>query len=133
MAGMFRLSAILLLVATMSLFGTNATAQQPKAKITFEVEGIDLGTIKKGANGTVKFIFLNTGTAPLIIASVKTSCSCLKVTASTKVPVPPGATGTLVARYDTNRVGHFNKSITIISNAVNRLERVQIRGNVEDK
>ena len=52
-------------------------AQEKVAKIEFKTEVIDYGTIEKGSNGVRVFEFTNTGDAPLIISSVRSTCCLL--------------------------------------------------------
>jgi hypothetical protein len=47
-------------------------------------------------------------------------------------PVKPGEKTVITVKYDTNRVGPINKSVTISSNATNAPEKiVRIKGTVE--
>ena len=59
-------SLLLIFVASA---GTTAIAQEVKngAKIEFEKEVHDYGTVENGGNGQCTFEFTNTGNAPLII------------------------------------------------------------------
>ena len=52
------------------------SAQNDNQKIEFETTVIDYGTIEKGSNGLRVFKFKNTGNAPLVVSSVKSSCGC---------------------------------------------------------
>ena len=47
-----------------------------QAEITFETDVIDYGTIKKGDDGLREFKFTNTGSSPLFITQVRSSCGC---------------------------------------------------------
>lgn len=110
-----------------------AVAQEVEngAKIEFEKEVHDYGTIENGANGECTFEFKNTGNAPLIISNAKGSCGCT-VPSWPKEPIAPGKTGTITVKYDTKRAGAINKSVTITSNAVNAPTKViRIKGNVK--
>lgn len=99
-------------------------------KIEFSKETHDYGNIKYGANGTCSFDFKNTGNAPLIISNAKGSCGCT-VPDWPKEPIAPGSKGVIKVKYDTNRPGPINKSVTITSNAVNEPNKViRIKGNV---
>ncbi len=107
--------------------------QADGAKIEFEKEVHDYGTIKNGADGQCTFDFKNTGTAPLIISNAKGSCGCT-VPSWPKEPIAPGATATITVKYDTKRPGAINKSVTITSNATNAPTKViRIKGNVLPK
>lgn len=114
-------------------FGANtlfAQEVQDGAKIEFEKDVHDYGTIKNGANGQCTFEFKNTGNAPLIISNAKGSCGCT-VPSWPQEPIAPGAKGTITVKYDTKRTGAINKSVTITSNAVNEPTKVlRIKGEV---
>lgn len=91
----------------------------------------DYGTIPQGANGTCEFVVTNTGDAPLIITQCQGSCGCTVPKCDT-APIKPGEKSTITVKYDTNRVGAINKSVTITSNATNAPSKiVTIRGTVE--
>lgn len=100
-----------------------------KAKIVFEELTHNYGTIGRGADGNCVFKFKNEGTAPLVLSNVQTSCGCT-TPAYTKDPVLPGKSGEIKVHYDTNRVGAFSKTITVMSNA----EKVvlKIAGTVQE-
>jgi hypothetical protein len=121
---------MLALVATIGLNKAAAQEVTNGPKIEFSKEVHDYGNIKNGANGTCTFTFTNTGTEPLIIQSAKGSCGCT-VPEWPKEPIAPGAKGEIIVKYDTKRTGAINKSVTIISNAVNEPTKVlKIKGNV---
>jgi hypothetical protein len=115
--------------------GTTAIAQEVKngAKLDFEKDVHDYGTVENGGDGTCTFEFTNTGNAPLIISNAKGSCGCT-VPSWPKEPIAPGATSKISVKYDTKRPGAINKSVTITSNAVNEPTKViRIKGNVKAK
>ena len=100
------------------------------AKIEFNKEVHDYGTIKNGADGTCIFEIKNTGSEALIISNAKGSCGCT-VPSWPKEPIAPGATSQLKVKYDTKRTGSINKSVTIFSNAINEPTKVvRIKGSV---
>lgn len=122
------------LVLFVALFiGHQVTAQQvgqTGAAITVNKEVHDYGNIKHKANGDCEFIVTNTGTEPLILATVKGSCQCTVPSWPTE-PIAPGASATIKVTYNTERVGAINKTVTITSNAVNEPTKVvRIKGNV---
>lgn len=123
-----------LAVAVASAFTTQAVAQvETGAKIEFEKETHDYGNVKYAGDGTCEFVFKNTGNAPLIISKAKGSCGCT-VPDWPKEPIAPGATGKIKVKYDTNRQGAINKSVTITSNAINDpIKVVRIKGTVMPK
>ena len=103
------------------------------AKILFDKLSCDLG--KFPASDPVRkcyFTFTNNGTAPLVIHAAMASCGCT-VPTYTKAPVKAGETGTIDVTYNgTDRMpGHFQKTITIRTNAINEIVRLTIEGTME--
>ena len=123
-----------LLVAAM--IGMNAYAQEVGANgpvITIDKEVHDYGTMEQGGNGECVFTVTNTGNEPLLIQMCKGSCGCT-VPSCPVEPIAPGATSTIKVKYDTNRVGPINKTVTITSNAVNEPSKmIRIKGNIVAK
>lgn len=119
---------VILFVGLMSL---GVFAQEKVAKIEFKTDTIDYGTINKGADGVRVFEFTNTGTAPLIISDVKSTCGCT-VPKKPEGPIMPGQTGEISVKYDTNRVNPIRKTITVTSNADTPTVALKIKGEVID-
>lgn len=98
--------------------------------LSIDKEIHDYGEIEKGANGTCQFVVTNTGDKPLIISQCKGSCGCT-VPECTKEPIAPGAKTSIIVKYDTQRVGMINKSVTIYSNDPERPQKsVRIKGQI---
>ena len=98
--------------------------------ITFDTTLFDFGTIPYAGNGTCSFTFTNTGDAPLIITSFRSSCGCL-VPHWDQEPVLPGQKGKVRLKYDTRRAGPFQKTATLLSNATNApMVLLRIKGTV---
>jgi len=106
-------------------------AQSTAPEIKFEKKVYDYGTITKGSDGEGEFLFKNVGNEPLIITTIQKSCGCTIPTWDQK-PILPGQSSTIKVGYDTQRLGPFNKQITVISNAKNSPETLTIQGNVVD-
>ncbi len=102
------------------------------AKIEFETEVIDYGTIEKGADGVRKFTFTNTGNEPLIISRVYSSCGCT-IPKKPEAPVAPGEKGEIEVKYDTKRVGPIRKTISVYSNADAVPFPLKIKGTITEK
>ena len=122
-----------------ALFANSVMAQEVITEsvdgpvISIDKDVHDYGKITQGANGTCVFTVTNTGNEPLIISLCKGSCGCT-VPSCPKEPIAPGATAEIKVKYDTNRVGPINKSVTITSNAANEpSKRIRITGNVTAK
>lgn len=109
------------------------TRAENYAEIKFDTLRYDFGKFSKDEPVVhCSFSFTNVGTAPLIIHQAFASCGCT-VPTYTKEPVKPGEKGAIDVKYDgTDRFpGHFQKTITIRSNAVNDLVRLTIEGLME--
>ena len=139
MKKMKKLILSLAIIIRGSMINNNVLAQEKPvavengAKIEFNKEVHDYGTIKNGADGTCIFEIKNTGTEALIISNAKGSCGCT-VPSWPKEPIAPGATSQLKVKYDTKRPGSINKSVTIFSNAINEPTKVvRIKGSVLPK
>ncbi|MEM6722356.1 MAG: DUF1573 domain-containing protein [Bacteroidota bacterium] len=113
------------------LFTVALQAQEKIAKIEFKTETIDYGTIEKGADGVRVFEFTNTGTAPLVITRVYSSCGCT-IPKKPDAPILPGESGVIEVKYDTKRVGPIRKTITVYSNADEPTKAIKIKGKIED-
>ncbi|WP_010520726.1 DUF1573 domain-containing protein [Aquimarina agarivorans] len=108
------------------------TQKEDGAKIKFETEVIDYGTIEKGADGVRKFEFTNTGNAPLIISRVYSSCGCT-IPKKPEDPIAPGEKGEIEVKYDTKRVGPIRKTISVYSNADSVPFPLKIKGTITEK
>ncbi|WP_036386519.1 DUF1573 domain-containing protein [Muricauda sp. MAR_2010_75] len=120
-------TVLMLFVGLLSL---GIYAQDTTAKIEFKSETIDYGEIAKGSDGVRVFEFTNTGTAPLVISNVKSSCGCT-IPKKPEEPILPGKTGQIEVKYDTNRVGPIRKAITVTSNADTPTKVLKIKGTVK--
>jgi len=118
-------------VLLISIFSLGIHAQDKVAKIEFESETIDYGTIEKGSDGVRVFKFKNTGDAPLIISAVKSTCGCT-VPKKPTAPILPGENGEIEVKYDTKRVNPIRKTITVTSNADTPTVALKIKGTVID-
>lgn len=120
----------------MLVFGATAqTSAKPVGgsgpMISLDKEAHDYGNISQGANGTCEFVVTNTGDQPLIITQCQGSCGCTVPKCDT-APIKPGEKSTITVKYDSNRVGPINKSVTITSNATNAPSKIiTIKGNIE--
>lgn len=109
---------------------TKTIATEDGARIEFESETIDYGTIENKSDGNREFHFTNTGSTPLVITNAKGSCGCT-VPTWPKEAIAPGESAVIGVKYATERTGSFKKSITLTSNAVNAPTKViHIKGTV---
>jgi hypothetical protein len=126
----------ILLLAAFVLTVSYVSGQEKKdgAKIEFKSKEINYGEVEKGSDGYRTIEFVNTGTAPLVISRVKSSCGCT-VAEKPEKPIMPGETGKIKVHYNTNRPGAFRKTVTVYTNAVNEPNGVviiKVKGKVID-
>lgn len=91
-----------------------------QAKIEFKAKDntIDYGNVYKDVDSGVRvFEFTNTGTTPLIITNVQSTCGCTVPSKPTD-PIAPGKTGEISVKYNMNP-GPIRKTISVESNATN--------------
>jgi len=109
---------------------TEAATPNPNApEITFVKLVHDYGALFLQGDGNCEFEFTNTGKEPLILSSVKSSCGCT-VPSWPREPILPGKKESIKVKYDTNRMGPINKTITVMSNAKNSPVVLKITGNI---
>ena len=130
------LSLLIVTAFVFSAFAQDANTDKNKKvkepEITFETLVHDYGNIMQGDNGTCEFVFKNSGKADLLLTNCRSSCGCT-VPEWPKDPIAPGKKATIKVKYNTQRVGAINKSITVESNAVNNRVVLNIKGNVSAK
>ena len=105
------------------------TTEIKEAYIEFDSTSYDFGEIPFEGNGVVEFEFTNTGSEPLILTHVKSTCGCT-IPDWSREPVMAGDKGTIHVEYDTQRPGVFTKSIYVYSNASNGPQKLMITGTV---
>jgi len=105
--------------------------KQPMADFSPDQWTFDFGKIKE-EDGFAMHVFRikNTGTAPLNISHVQSSCGCAEPE-WTRTPIPVGGIGDVVITYDpTDRPGPFRKNITVYSDAKGGRHKLTITGEV---
>jgi hypothetical protein len=118
----------------LSYFTSNAqdapAANPNAAEISFDNMVLDYGTIEHNADGNREFKFKNTGKEPLIITNCQGSCGCTVPTWPHE-PIKPGATASIKVKYDTARIGTFEKTVTVNSNAKSASVILKIKGVIK--
>ena len=131
---------LLSFLTVFALFATMAIAQDPTVitdapagggpSMQFETMEIDYGTILQGSDPLRVFRFTNVGDEPLIISKAKGSCGCT-VPKYAQEPVLPGESSEIEVRYDTNRIGPFQKTVTLTTNEADGTHVLKIKGKVD--
>lgn len=124
-----------IVIATVTLSCSQTPAKESEKSvfgpgIQFAELRHDYGIIEQGGDGTYKFEFTNTGTEPLVLSNVRSSCGCT-IPQWPKEPINAGETASILVKYNTTRQGPFNKSITVYSNASEQPIVLHIKGKVE--
>lgn len=102
--------------------------------IKFDKNTHNFGTFPEEKPVSTVFYFTNTGDKPLVIQQAMSTCGCT-VANYTKTPVEPGKKGQIKVTYNGSgkQKGHFQKVITVRTNASNALSRIYIEGNMTVK
>lgn len=110
------------------------TKAQNGPVMSFEKTEIDYSNVVQNSDGVRMFKFKNTGTEPLVIKNARGSCGCT-VPKWPNDPIKPGQTAVIEVKYDTNRLGVFNKTVTVETNEAtgNNSHIIKIKGNVFEK
>ncbi len=121
-------TAIISIAAIIASIATAVASDSKSAGIQFAELTHDFGTVQE-KNGPVShtFKFTNTGNAPLVIISAKTSCGCTKPSFP-KQPIQPGDSSEITVTYNPDgRPGEFDKSVTVRTNVKGRDRKVALR------
>jgi len=105
-----------------------ATLKKEVLPVMFKTTVIERKDIPKGTDDMFSFTFKNTGKMPVLIQNVQTSCGCTTAN-KPEAPVAPGKSSEISVKYDTNRVGAFEKTITVTTNVGEPIV-LTIKGNV---
>ena len=116
----------------------NVFAQETKAPaakvngpvLAFEKNTHDFGDIYQGDNVEHVFKFTNTGNEPLIISNIQVTCGCT-APSWPKNPIPPGGKGEIKIGFNSaGKMGRQNKTVTVVSNAVNEDNLISFVTNI---
>ncbi|MBN2663810.1 MAG: DUF1573 domain-containing protein [Bacteroidales bacterium] len=104
--------------------------QSELTKIEFKNSTFDFGTIVQGETVTHIYYFNNTGTKPLVINGVRSSCGCT-VPAYSKEPLNPGEEGYIKVTFNSSgKQGSQNKVVTVSTNTDPENTELFIKGDV---
>ena len=100
-----------------------------QSKITFDKPVQELGYLLWRHPVVVTYNFTNTGTSPLVISNVTTSCACA-VADWSKGAIPAGGKGKITATFDAEAIGRFYKEIGVYCNASSTPIYLEFNGEV---
>ena len=121
----------MLSLATLTGFSQAGESETNAPVLKLETMVVDYGTVAKGSNKTKTVKFTNTGKSPLIIISCTGSCDCTTGNCP-KEPIMPGKSAELSVSYNTDKVGKFNKTVTISSNNKDGNIYLVVKGVVQE-
>lgn len=110
--------------------GNDADAETPQTTVSVSSTEVSLGGFPWQEPQSATLTLTNTGTRPLVIQDVVTSCGCLTVDYP-REPVRPGGEAALRLTYKADNPGYFRKTVTVYANAEEAPLRVQVSGNAE--
>lgn len=117
---------VILTLAVAAVQGAAAQGVMEFSEKTYSFEQV----AEDGGQVTHRFVFKNTGDAPVVIKHVSSSCGCT-VSDWSKEPVLPGKEGFVSGTYNPmGRPGGFTKSLTVVSNAEPERVVLYLTGNV---
>ena len=128
----FLLLAVIVFTGTMSLQANNTDEDKKNAdSITWNETSWNFGTIEQSQAVEYEFVFRNTGSEPVLISKVKSSCGCT-VSSYDKDPVLPGDDGKVKVKYNARKAGAFKKSVFVILNNAEK-QTLRVEGVVGTK
>ncbi|MBL7845221.1 MAG: DUF1573 domain-containing protein [Cyclobacteriaceae bacterium] len=121
---------VALVANTLAQDTKSAAAKVNGAVITFEKSTHDFGDIYQGDNVEHVYKFTNTGNEPLIISNIQVTCGCT-APSWPKNPIPPGGKGEIKIGFNSaGKMGRQNKTVTVVSNAVNEDNLISFVTNI---
>ena len=130
MKGVISTLMLLMMVLTASA-QERREARSSDAALTLHAVSHHFGDVaRRGGDLEYELHYTNTGTTPLVLTRVVTSCSCLKAHFQRR-PLPPGEKGVIRIVYQPQKSepGVFNKVIQIYSNARDGRAIFTVQGN----
>ena len=121
-----------LLMLSVSAFGQSNNSTE-KSGVVFDKKVFDFGNVlRENKNYTCTFVVENQTDKPLVLLSVKTSCSCLKAS-YVRRPLKVGQTTEIVMTLEAAKMepGLFNRVVEVNTNA--GISYITIRGNSVEK
>lgn len=129
--------SFILLLLCFAFISVKAQEQVEKSvikgpQISVEDKVHNFGNIAQGDVAEHTFEFKNIGTEPLKILSARGSCGCT-VPKYSKEEIAPGEKGKVLVRFNSaGKLGNQNKTVTLITNSVDKKPMVlSMRGVVQ--
>ncbi len=108
---------------------TSEWTDAPLTTVEVMKDSIDLHTLQYDDQKEVTFTLKNTGSHPLVIRDIVTTCGCTSPRWN-KRPVLPGKTTDIKVTFKPNSLGRFNKTIQVLCNTSSKLSELKLYGDV---
>lgn len=103
------------------------------AKMEFEVESFDFGTVNEGEKVEYIYKFQNVGKVPLTISQARSTCGCTVPVWPTE-PIGVGESGEIKVVFNTaGKKGNQEKPVNITANTYPLVTSVKLKGQVAHK
>lgn len=114
------------------ILGDKAPKAKTEIKTQVEVENtlIDLGKFDWKAEKKGIFKLKNTGSHPLVIVDIATSCGCITATFP-KEPIAPEKEAEVSVVYKADKPEHFNKTLTVYCNTDSSPITLKVMGTAQ--
>ncbi|MFD2823961.1 DUF1573 domain-containing protein [Lacinutrix iliipiscaria] len=99
--------------------------------ITFDEKEHDFGEIEAKTQVETKFKYTNTGSAPLVITDIKSTCGCTVPKDWSKEPLAVGESGEFTVKFNGSGKNAVTKTITVTANTETGKETVKIKAFVK--
>ena len=107
--------------------------EENPAKLVFQKDTFDFGTIKQGEVVTHEFAFVNEGSGPLFLVEAQASCGCT-VPEISEAPIAPGEKSSIKVTFNsTGKRGEQLKKVRVSSNTYGEpIKKIYLVGYVEE-
>jgi len=99
--------------------------------INFTEAEHDFGKIADGTPVETKFVYTNTGNAPLVVSNIKSTCGCTVPSDWSREPLAPGDSSEFTVKFNGKGTNQVQKTITLTTNTEKGSETVKIKAFVE--
>lgn len=117
----------LFILVLVLLISVGRVAAQPNA--VYDKMKYEFGSLLWYSPGLVTFTVTNAGNKTLQIKDVRPSCGCTHIE-WTKTEIQPGESGQIRAVYDAEMLGHFEKTIGVLTNESDKPVYLTITGDI---
>jgi hypothetical protein len=101
------------------------------ARLSIEPEEHDFGSARQDEVLVHEFTIVNTGTEPLEIRRISTSCGCAAALPAERIVAPGGSTTLRVTLETRKSRGRVERSVSLASNDPRRVHTVRVQAFIE--